>query len=324
MKEQYLSYSSVQLASDESFIAWVMHGAQAREWEQWLKAHPHIQESTIEARRIIEDLEANLSIEKLSTADQKNLWNKISADITSKPAIGGGLKLNFIRWASVAAAAIALLVWFNVRNHTTTVIAHAGEKLNLDLPDQSHVVLNAGSTLEYDKRNFTKNRNLQLKGEAFFEVMHGSSFAVHTGGGVVKVLGTKFNVLSREERFEVSCLQGKVGVENEFREETIIEKGMRCATNTQTKKLDTRVMAVELDVPEWTRGKFVFENQTLKTVVEELERQYNIKVILAPGLEDVPYSGVFESGNLEQALSLITWPLHLQAQKNGNTVSIAR
>jgi ferric-dicitrate binding protein FerR (iron transport regulator) len=324
MKEQYLSYSSVQFASDESFIAWVMHGAQAREWEQWLKAHPHIQDYTKEARRIIEDLEANLSIEKLSDAEQKNLWNKITADITEKPEAANGLKVNFIRWISIAAAAIALLVWFNVRNHTTTVIAQAGEKQNFELPDQSHVVLNAGSTLEYDKKNFTKDRHLQLKGEAFFEVMHGSSFSVQTDGGVVKVLGTKFNVLSRGNRFEVSCLQGKVGVENEFSEQAIIEKGMKCATNAKTKKLDTRVVAVELDVPEWTRGKFVFENQTLKTVVEELERQYNIKIVLAPGLEDVPYSGFFESGNLDQALSLITWPLHLQAQKNGNTVSIAR
>jgi hypothetical protein len=47
-------------------------------------------------------------------------------------------------------------------------------------------------------------------------------------------------------------------------------------------------------------------------------------VVLEPGLEDLPYVGFFESGDLHEAVSLITWPLHLDAQIKNHAVSIAR
>ena len=322
MREHYTTYTSVQLAGEESFIDWVMHGTHAGDWERWLQKNPQLHPVTKEAQQIVRDIGATFPTAEISARDQENLWNRIATDIKTTPVKKTTRSFNLARWASVAAA-IILLVYFITRNPSTAVVAEAGERITVDLPDRSTVVLNAGSTIQYSKKSFLKDRELNLTGEAFFQVRQGSQFAVHTDGGVVTVLGTKFNVLSREDRFEVSCLEGKVSVENQH-DNTILEKGKRCEVNTATKNLDLGVLATTLDAPEWTRGKFVFEDETLKTVVEELERQYNIKVILAPGLEELRYTGLFESGDLEKALSLVTWPLHLKANVNGTTVSIAR
>ena len=68
----------------------------------------------------------------------------------------------------------------------------------------------------------------------------------------------------------------------------------------------------------------MFDNQPLSDVIEELERQYDIRVNLDAGLEDLRYTGLFEAGNLDNALSLITWPLHLKSTIKGKTVTISR
>ena len=73
--------------------------------------------------------------------------------------------------------------------------------------------------------------------------------------------------------------------------------------------------------PGWIQGKFTFEDQPLSVVVDELERQYDVTVKLAPGIEDTRYTGLFESGDLEKAVNLIPWPLHLKAEISGKTIS---
>ena len=51
-----------------------------------------------------------------------------------------------------------------------------------------------GVKFQFDKKRFTDERIIQLRGEAFFEVEKGSRFVVQTGKGAVEVLGTSFNV----------------------------------------------------------------------------------------------------------------------------------
>ena len=68
--------------------------------------------------------------------------------------------------------------------------------------------LNELSQLEYNASKWDENRSLELKGEAFFDVEKGKRFDVTTEFGNVSVLGTEFNVLSRDSIFKVSCYEG--------------------------------------------------------------------------------------------------------------------
>ena len=326
MKEQYISYSAIQLASEDSFIAWVMHGAYAREWEEWLRQHTHVQEQSAQARQLVIDM-MQMPQSEMSADEEKTLWNKISNDISitvsDQTRKSSGTKV--IRWLTVAAAAVvALFIWFGTRSNQTTIVAQAGEHPSVQLPESSRIELNAGSNIVYNKKRFTKDRELTLVGEAFFQVHPGSSFTVNTPQGSVTVLGTSFNVIAWPDRFEVTCYTGKVKVENQNKDQLTITPGERCKNDDATKKLSTNTIALTTEKPEWIHGKFIFDNQPLKIVVEELQRQYNINVLLEPGLENMPYTGLFESGDLDEAIKLIIWPLHLKADKKGNTVSIGR
>ncbi|HJW29309.1 MAG TPA: FecR family protein, partial [Saprospiraceae bacterium] len=211
MKDQYISFSALQLAGESDFIAWVTEGQHDYEWSQWLNRHPETQPVIEEGRRIVNEVTAATSF-SLMPADRQAMWNGISSQLNTSTARPKQFKLISWRWVSLAAAAIALIFWITTLNKPTTILALAGEQKEIQLPESSEVRLNAGSSVTYNGRNFTKDREIHLKGEAFFKVQHGSKFTVLTEQGSVTVLGTSFNVIAWPDRFEVSCYTGKVKV----------------------------------------------------------------------------------------------------------------
>jgi len=103
-------------------------------------------------------------------------------------ALGAVVTLYFSRETQAPQATMATTA--------TTVSAPLGSKSNIILPDGSTVWLNAGSEIYYSSDFGIENRNLQLTGEAFFDVKSDSlnPFHVHTSGMTVKALGTRFNI----------------------------------------------------------------------------------------------------------------------------------
>jgi transmembrane sensor len=324
MKEQYTSYSAIQLAGEDNFIAWVLDGTHTHEWEAWLQQHTTVKSTIDQARRIVLDM-VHMPEHVLSHDQQHGLWDRIATDIARPSSKRKISKSRVIQWTTVAAAAaIVLFFWISTSNIPTTVNALAGEHKEIQLPESSAVQLNAGSSVVYDAKHFNMDRQITLTGEAFFKVHPGSRFVVNTVHGSITVLGTSFNVIAWPDRFEVTCYTGKVMVNNRLQDRVTITPGERCTRDEATFRLKSNTFQVSSETPDWMGGKFVFDNQPLKIVTEELERQYNITVKLAPGLDELKYVGLFESGDLDKALSLITWPLHLKAEKNGNTILIGR
>ena len=227
------------------------------------------------------------------------------------------------KWGLAAAVSFAFVVWFNKVTATDNVYAFFGETKEINLVDESHVTLNAGSSITYKKRSFNENRVLRLDGEAFFDVKPGSTFTVNTNYGSAVVLGTSFNVIAREGIFEVDCYEGKVKVQKNKTQNIVIAGGERSVENPNDQTLVRSTFLQHDGGPEWMKGKFVFDNKPLLRVVSELERQYDIKVNLEKGLEKIPYTGLFESGDLNKALYLITEPLHLKSNVSGKTVNIS-
>ena len=186
------------------------------------------------------------------------------------------------------------------------------------LPESSHVIINADSRVTF-KKNFTENRQVNLAGEAFFEVEPGSTFTVVTDQGIVTVIGTSFNVKARPGIFEVSCYTGKVRVEKNELQELITPGEKVEAINNKLVKEES----VRGDIPSWTVGKFNFENVSFEEVADELERQYKVNLIYSEKISQRLYTGLFEKGDLDKALDLVTWPLHLTYKIQGSKVIIS-
>ncbi|WP_378178364.1 FecR family protein [Aquimarina sp. SS2-1] len=211
-------------------------------------------------------------------------------------------------WLFAAAAVVVVLltlrtVFFN----TIEVSTHIAESKIWTLPENSVVTLNAESSITYDKKSFVENRIIHLNGEAFFDVAKGSSFIVKTKNGDITVLGTEFNVYSRNKTIEVHCFEGKVQVSNA--DQTIIltpGKGVKPDTNG--------VLITEETIgstPTWIKGKSTFSQVTLRRLISELERQYDVKITTTDIDLNRLFSGFFVHNDLEKALKTCFEPMNI-------------
>ncbi|MEL6918362.1 MAG: FecR family protein [Bacteroidota bacterium] len=217
------------------------------------------------------------------------------------------------------AAAIAIIFavsYFYLNSLDEHITAQYAQREEVTLPDHSEIILNAGSEISYSERNWAKERNVSLEGEAFFKVAKGKKFTVSTEDGVVTVLGTQFNVENRKGFFEVTCFEGLVSV----------------TFNTTTVKLPagTSFMAIngkiiEADIPNtaeptWMNNESTFKSIPLTFVLNEFQRQYNVKVATKNIDIDQLFTGSFSNTNMDLALRSISAPSQIKFKLEGNKV----
>lgn len=227
-----------------------------------------------------------------------------------------------INWTRVISSLAAILVvgfalFTLLIENTSSFSTDYAQNETITLPDNSVVNLNELSELEYNSKNWTENRSLDLKGEAFFDVEKGNRFEVNTEYGKVTVLGTEFNILSRDSIFKVSCYEGLVEVIYST-DKVMLPAGTEFVLSSNI-GLKSNIAIAE---PYWLKNMSVFENATFKEVAKELEKQYNIKVQYPSDLI-MQFTGAIEHDNLENALKSISIPLNLTYTiKNNNEVII--
>ena len=185
----------------------------------------------------------------------------------------------------VAAAAILLVgsffVWdtFNPANQFITTQENIQE---VHLADNTEVMVNRGSDLEYPETFSQNKRKVNLQGEAFFNVAKNPDqpFMIQTGNIKVEVLGTSFNIrdYDNEDMTEITVRSGKVKVTTlNGEKEWILEANDQLRLD---KKESTYVEEsnVKLNALAWFNGKVSFQDEKMSRVKEVLEHVYNVEI----------------------------------------------
>jgi len=247
--------------------------------------------------------------------DQEALFYKIEQQKTKQ----SNRVVKFIpNWAYAVAASlvigIGLFYFLTAEAHFKSGF---GEQLAVLLPDRSHVQLNANSELDFKKRNWKNNRELNLEGEAFFDVEKGQSFKVHTTEGTVEVLGTEFNVISRQHYFEVRCQEGKVKVTSVGADsEVILLPGNAVRiVNNEMEKWDYNI-----NEPNWLMGETTFQNTPLSQVIISLENQFRITFDTSSIDLSERFTGGFTHKDLSLALKTVMIPMDIQYSVDNNKI----
>ncbi|GAA4312403.1 FecR domain-containing protein [Mucilaginibacter gynuensis] len=160
-----------------------------------------------------------------------------------------------------------------------------GKLIKIKLSDSSTVTLNAASKLKYPEHFDGKTREVYLEGEAFFDVAHDPAhpFIVHTSKIKVSVLGTSFNVRSYggDKKVTVAVATGKVGVlaKTEGSITYFVLPGEKIAYNLTDTEPNLSKIAVN-EIGAWQNGMLVYHNETLENISRQLERWYNVKIII--------------------------------------------
>ncbi|WP_420571481.1 FecR family protein [Kordia sp.] len=250
--------------------------------------------------------------------DEDAVFAKIKEKIAPQPNVK---KLNLRYVYGIAAALVILFGLYVFMNSTTqTFETSFGEQLAINLPDGSEVILNAKSTLHYDKDTWNKERTLYLDGEAYFEVTKGSPFKVVTDEGTVEVLGTSFNVDTNKNFFEVQCYTGKVNVTNTDDKAHILTKGKAVRT------FDNSVTNWTFDTTEknWISGLSSFNNTPLLEVIDALEDQYQIQIQNTATFAKERFTGRFTNSNRDVALKTVFEAMDIDYKLNNNIVTLSK
>lgn len=210
-----------------------------------------------------------------------------------------------MRIASVFVIGFALFYFF-LFNTNVRVETLIGQKTTIELPDASVVVLNASSEIEYSKKEWVNKRSLNLSGEAFFDVTKGATFDVITSSGTITVLGTEFNVKQRGAAFEVVCYEGSVRVDTGPYSEVLKAGGRLRLSNGKL-----YVNKTTYRNPQWINNVSDFQQVPFLEVIEELQRQYQVKIVRKGVPVEALFTGGFVHDNLENALESIAEPMDL-------------
>ena len=229
------------------------------------------------------------------------------------------------------------------------VMTKSGSRTQIQLPDGSTVWLNASSNLTYDKNFGNSLREVNLTGEAFFDVVKDAShpFIIHTKVIDVKVLGTQFNVKAypNDAYTEASLIRGSVEVtiKNRPNEKHYLkpnekvsvannidqapEKTVRTKPLISTEGLTYYHADNTIIETSWVDNRLIFqENETFRDVAKKMERWFGgISITFADDeVGDYRIYGSFTDETVTQALDALREAFKFNYKINANNIVIAK
>ncbi|HEY4154354.1 MAG TPA: FecR domain-containing protein [Puia sp.] len=294
----------------------------------------------------------------------QRLSNHLSAPIlkydTEEPPVNrkAGAKRparKYLWWISGSAAAAALitsLLFFYPGERMkkaepvaaqNTVSTKPGSKSKIQLPDGTQVWLNADSKITYDENFHGPSREVQLTGEAYFDVVKDKAhpFIIHTHSIDLKVLGTAFNVRSYadEKNTETSLIRGSVEItlrDNPDKkiilkpnEKLMVQNDDFSVLSGKAKeekagsgkgnpeKAEEALMVLSkvhfekkdsLPIETlWVKNKLAFDSESLENVAMKIERWYDVRIVINDErLKSKEYHAVFDDESLQQVMEALS------------------
>lgn len=215
-------------------------------------------------------------------------------------------------------AAILIIFWGGTKLFETntaeesivtyqTLYVPAGQRAELILPDSTRVWLNAHSKLIYPVSFGKGNRQVELNGEAYFDVVHNEKqpFIVKTRQMDIQVLGTEFNVTSYSSDFEVSLLRGCIELSSPNLSSTYRMKEKEHIKLKNNKLIINNI--TDYDYFRWKEGLICFNNESVATIIEKLKLYYDINIETHnKKFLNSRYSGKFRTKDgIEQVLKVL-------------------
>lgn len=210
-----------------------------------------------------------------------------------------------------------------------TIATPKGGQYKLTLPDGTKVWLNAASSLKYPVHFInTKERIVELEGEAYFEVFSDSKkpFFVHTKKQTLEVLGTHFNINSYENegQTKTTLLEGSVRLWNidSPANSTTLKPGEQSTLLPGSSAI--RVEATNTaSMISWKNGFFQLEDIDIQTFMRQVERWYDVKVTYQGALPQGHFNGkIKRSEHLSKVLEMLSF-FNVQFQVNGNRIIVS-
>ncbi len=165
-----------------------------------------------------------------------------------------------------------------------TLTTQKGEQTSVILPDGSKVWLNVDTKLSYPIDYGVNSRNLELEGEAYFEVEKNEKLPFEVGSGniVTKALGTRFIISAYPESFEVKSSLVKGSVEVKYGKNVkILKPGQQLVYNKNRSSAGVKSFNENYELA-WKNNQLMFQLVPFEDVIAELEKWFDINIEYNP------------------------------------------
>ena len=333
----YTNYRAVDFAQDEFFQQWVLGTSSEASafWNHWLTQHPEKEPEVAEARQLLLTLG-----HAESPGDPRRAARMKRAIFNPLPESSLPKNRTLLRPRWIAASLLVVLLaggsfWYY---HSRTYVRYTtpyGETQTFVLPDGSAVTLKANSSLRHLRHwSAHPDREVWLEGEAFFHVRKArlprddqteatpqfATFTVHAAEAVdVAVLGTEFNVSSRDQETEVLLKSGSVRVEvrREQPQTVLMTPGDQVAVPRRGALTRQRVDLRHAE--DWRNNMLILDEVTLAEVAKKLQHTYGVKVVFQDTtLARRRFKGFVPTDNLAMLLDALTELYPVRIQRDGD------
>ncbi|MBX2991449.1 MAG: FecR domain-containing protein [Bacteroidetes bacterium] len=203
-----------------------------------------------------------------------------------------------------------------------TFITERGQQTRLILQDSSEVTLNYATELVVQKLKPDKPRLLSLKGEAYFRVRHNETpFIVSTDVAEVQVVGTEFNLRSRDGLLEVAVTKGivRVTASRDGRDSSLTLTQNEMAVVAQNDFPGRRGIIPSPEYPGWMEGELFFNRTAFEAACREIEMRFDVTIKFEDGnVKQEAVTGVLHAGNADSALTALCGLTGRRFKHNGN------
>lgn len=233
-------------------------------------------------------------LEKNEPATFRTVDHKKQLKLKLFKTINGHRKTNAPkRWTAIAASLIIIIsLGFLMYNFSNTQKVESlkndivkttdwGQKMNVTLSDGTKVKLNSGSTIQFPQNFNGGTRQVELVGEAFFDVTENKDkpFMIQSGDIKTTVLGTSFNInaYSDDDEIAVTLASGKVKVVSN--DKTIfLHPNEQAVFNKKAQTLNSQKVKLNRYI-DWKNGIIHITDATLQEAAEVIERWYGVTLI---------------------------------------------
>lgn len=248
------------------------------------------------------------------------------------------LFVNITKYAAIALILVTSTVWTTMHLSDTfmeptmnTLHVPAGQRAQITLQDGTEVWLNAQSTMKYPSRFSKKNREVEITGEAFFDVAQEKKrpFIISTQHINMEVLGTQFNVYSYPGAgyIQTKLIEGSLRVyQADNKNSSIILK-----PDEQVTIRGNNMTVGHINNPDhmlWRNGIYSFNNERLIVILEKLQLYYDVKIVVEdPEIFNVRYTGKFrQRDGIDEILRILQkiQPFKIMRDRENNIITLTK
>jgi len=201
-----------------------------------------------------------------------------------------------------------------------------GGEYQVVLADGTKVWLNALSSIRFPTSFKGSERKVEITGEAYFEVAKNARmpFRVIGGSQTVEVLGTHFNINAYPDESAVATtlLEGSVKVAMHDGQAKVLKPGEQALIFKENNSFRVKEVDAE-DAVAWKNGYFQFNDDDLKTIMNQLSRWYNVEIVYQQANLDQKFGGtISRSKNLSQVLRILELTGNVRFRVEGRRITV--